>query len=258
MTDSRPQAFHSETDSSIASQQSVRNVDAGIFISEAYSEGFSAPTSPIQVSLTASSVADLSEQPHYGRAELYHRDESLIEVNSACDAVIGQGSSVDSSATRLRPPDPIPLGPRSTPSEYARTDDTPWPNKLQSVSVAGEQAVAELEGPSPPQQLIPHDHERLKSSHIHHQRRVPINIAPSSDAPKAHKHRERRPHTVAHGACAERDTGSWPRFDFDKLPKEPPPPQLTGNRRAISFTAPMTSIQHCPLVVRMHWLVSST
>jgi len=46
-----------------------------------------------------------------------------------------------------------------------------------------------------------------------------------------------------------------PRFDFDKLPKEPPPLELTGDRRAIAFMAPMTSIQHCPLVVRMHWLV---
>jgi hypothetical protein len=261
--DLRPQALHSETDSSIA-PQSVLNGEADIFISEAYSEGFSAPSSLIQISLTGSSVsderdvADLSEhmgQPQHGSEELQHRTESLIEVNSARDERMG--SSVDLPGTRLRPPYPIPLGPRSAASEYARTDDTPWPAKLQSVSVSEGHAVAQPESPSLPRQLIPHDHEQLKSSHTQRQRRNPPNITPHSDSSRTHKHREHRPPSASHGASTvHRDGPSWPSFDFDKLPKEPPPPQLTGDRRAIAFTAPMTSIQHCPLVVRMHWLVS--
>lgn len=44
-------------------------------------------------------------------------------------------------------------------------------------------------------------------------------------------------------------------FSFDDLPLEPPPEHLTGDRRAISFTAPMTSVQSCSLIVRAHWEV---
>lgn len=259
--DLRPHACHSETDSSFV-PQSMLNGEGGIFISEAYSEGFSAPSSLIQVSLAGSSVrderdvADVNEQMgQLQRRELHCRTESLIEVNSARDT--RPGTPVDVvQATYLQPPYPIPLGPRSAPSEYARTDDTPWPTKLQSVSVAEGQVVADIEYPSPPRQLIPHDHEQLKSSHVQRQRQH-RNPPPHSDASRSHKHREHRAPSATRGASMKEHEGpNWPKFDFDKLPKEAPPHQLTGDRRAIGFTAPMTSIQDCPLVVRMHWLVS--
>ena len=249
----RRQMSHLETDSSIGSRSVPP--DEAIFISEAYSEEFSPPSSPIQVSMTASSVADLSEQSQHESLELHHCTKSLIEVNSACDASLGPASSAHLPVSHQQPPYPIPLGPRSALSEFACTDDTPWPSKPQSVSVSEGQAVTE---PKVSQQLIPHDHEQLKSSHTNLQRRIPLNITSHSNPVRTHQHRKRRTPGATHGAStAERDVSNRPRFDFDKLPKEPPPQELTGDRRAIAFMAPMTSIQHCPLVVRMHWLVGA-
>jgi len=249
----RPEMFHLETDSSIGSRSVPP--DEAIFISEAYSEGFSPQSSLIQVTITASSVADLSEQSQHESPELHHRTESLIEVNSACDASLGPASSAHLPVSHQQPSYTTPLGPRSAPSEFACTDDTPWPSKPRSVSASEGQAVAELKVA---QQLIPHDHEQLKSSHTNLQRRIPLNITSHSNPARTHQHRKRRTPGATHGtSTAARDVSNRPRFDFDKLPKEPPPQELTGDRRAIAFMAPMTSIQHCPLVVRMHWLVSA-
>ncbi|KAF8315593.1 hypothetical protein DL93DRAFT_2166561 [Clavulina sp. PMI_390] len=276
--------------------------DRGIFISESYSEGFSPPNSPIQVSLSAGSSGAGSRPTSVGppRPPLTttgapHHAGDAIDPNSVI-------TSFNLEGPEFKSPRSIPLGGESALSEYERTDATPWPPGLDSVSVTTKPRHASsptTEGNrafSPPQ-LIPHDHQHLRSAQTNHhhgplvltssnitdviggatppvveqrRRRLGRLAKPASVGYRHHEHRPRPsspPKTPpileadAHigggglGAGLETDEHGWPKFDFDRLPKQPPPQHLCGDRREISFAAPMMSIQQCPLVVRMHWSV---
>lgn len=257
----------------------------GIFISEAFSADFEPPSSLVEVSIASGSDSEnesanasaLSPGSSFGgRVERPETEES-----GGGPSVAGVPSSAD-----LYPlPYPLPVG--TTTDEIESTTDAVWPSTIPSspsVSRAPSQA-GETYPPRPPTapaqitpQLIPHDHSMLKlqthkmsalpssetsSSPTMQQRQgrsgnsefdSPHNN-PNPDSKSSHTHAHTHSHPHSHSPRTP--THDWPAFDFDKLPKAPPPTHLTGDRRAIAFTAPMTSVSQCALVVRMHWEVVS-
>ncbi|KAF8324426.1 uncharacterized protein EI90DRAFT_2332073 [Cantharellus anzutake] len=242
-------------------RRSTKRLDR-IHISESYSEDFSPPQSPVQVSIDGGSSTEekikesgecrTGEDIHIGMEDLQERNEigSQSCVHSIPSSGVGvfardemsvgwPGSLIETSSRKY---------PTALPSTVTRASRQELIRSSQRPHFAGGNTTVTVPIDTVEPQLLPHDHAR-----------VGLKVDKGRKDWRENRKREK---TIV----------DLP-FSFESLPTQPPPKHLIRSRRAIHFTAPMTSVQQvsesglcsslalssltlplkCPLVVRAHW-----